>query len=173
MEARFRRSERDPERDGDLRQWQVEIVMKDDQSPRLRLQAAEAAFELVAVDHRRVGVMAGREIDAGDVHVEAVPPQPAGLVDAGAVEQAVEPGVESRRAAKGREIAPGSDERLLDGVLGPVGVAEDEPRGGIQAEDRGSCEQGKGVMIASPRSIHEILLHVAPWRRRDSDGRAQ
>lgn len=49
MEARFRRSERDSQREGDLRQRQVEVVVKDDEGPRLRLKAAEAAFELVAV----------------------------------------------------------------------------------------------------------------------------
>ena len=38
---------------GDLRQGQVEVVMKDDERPRLRLEAAEAAFELVAVVDRR------------------------------------------------------------------------------------------------------------------------
>ena len=51
--ARWRRDfavpERDPERDGDFRQRQVEIVMKDDEGPRLRLETAEAAVELVAV----------------------------------------------------------------------------------------------------------------------------
>ena len=52
VEARFRRSERDAEHDGDFRQWQVEIVMKDDEGPRLRLETAEAAVELVAVVDR-------------------------------------------------------------------------------------------------------------------------
>ena len=49
METRFRRPERDSERESDLRQRQVEIVVKHDEGPRLRLEAAEAAFELVAV----------------------------------------------------------------------------------------------------------------------------
>ncbi len=42
-----------PQRGGDLRQWQVEIVMQDDDRPLLRLEAAEATFELVAVGDRR------------------------------------------------------------------------------------------------------------------------
>ena len=96
MEARFRRSERDSERDGDLRQRQVEIVVKDDESPRLRLQAAEAAFELVAVGHDGALVVEGRVIDRGQVDIEAVTPQAARLVDAGPVEQAMKPRVEAR-----------------------------------------------------------------------------
>jgi len=106
------------------------------------------------------------------VDIEAVAPESARLVDAGPVEQAMEPGVEARRAPQCRQIAPGPDERLLDGVLGLIGVAEDEPRGRVQPEDRGSCKRRKGVMIASPRSFHELLLHVAPRRRRHRSGRA-
>ncbi len=53
VEARFRRSERDPEHVGDFGQWKVEVVMKDDQGTSLRLETAEAAFELVAVADRR------------------------------------------------------------------------------------------------------------------------
>jgi hypothetical protein len=166
MKARFRRSERNSERDGDLRQGQVEIVVKDDESPRLRLEAAEATLELVAVGHDGGLVVRGRVIDRGQVHIEAVTPKAACLVDAGAIEQSVEPSVEARRAAQGWQVAPGADERLLDGVLRLVGVTKDEPGGRIQPEDRGSCKRGEGVMIASSSSFHEILLHVAPRRRR-------
>jgi hypothetical protein len=95
VEARFRRSERDSQRDGDLWQRQVEIVVKDDDGPRLRLEPAEAAFELVTVGHDGGFVVEDRVIDRGQVHVEAVTPQAARLIDAGAVEQAVEPGVEA------------------------------------------------------------------------------
>ena len=172
MEARFRRSERDSERDGDLRQRQVEIVVKDDEGPRLRLEATEAAFELVAVGHDGGLVVEGRVIDRRQVHIEAVAPQAARLVDAGPIEQAVEPGVEASGTAQRGQVSPCPDERLLDGVLGLVGVAKDEPGGSIEPEDRGSCKLGEGVMIASSRSFHEILLHVAPRRRRGRRGRA-
>ena len=84
-------------------------------------------------------------------------PQPARLIDAGADEQPVEPGVEAVRVAQRGQVTPGSDERLLDGVLGLVGVPEDEPGGGIQAGDRGACQLGEGVMIApsalAPRGL--------------------
>jgi len=89
MKARFCRSERDFQRDGDLRQGQVEIVVKDDESPRLRLEAAEAAFELVAVGHGGSLVVEGRVIDRGQVNVKAMTPEAACLVYAGAIEQAV------------------------------------------------------------------------------------
>jgi len=147
-------------------------VVKDDEGPGLRLEATEATFELVAVDHDGVGVVEVRVIDRGQVDVEAVPPEAARLVDAGSVEQSVQPRVEPIGAAEGRQIAPGSDERLLDGVLGLVGVAEDQAGSGIEPEDRGSCKPGEGVMIAPSCPFHEILLHVAP-RRRTRDERAR
>jgi succinyl-CoA synthetase beta subunit len=85
----------------------------------------------------------------------------------------VEPGVEAIWAAQRWQITPGSDERLLDGVFGLLGIAQDEPCGRIQPEDRGSCKPGEGVMIASSCSFHEILLHVAPRRRRGRRGPAR
>jgi succinyl-CoA synthetase beta subunit len=167
MKPRLRGSEGDPERVRNLRQRQVEIVVQDDERPRLRLQAVEAAFELVAVGHGRRGVVRGRKVDRGQFHIEAMAPKAARLIDAGADEQAVEPCVEAIGAAQRWQIPPGSDERLLDGVLGLLGIAQDEPGGRIQPEDRGSCKLGEGVMIASSCSFHEFLLHVAPRRRRD------
>ena len=121
-----------------------------------------------AVDRRLVGDGGG--VDRGQFDVEAMPPEPARLIDAGADEQAVEPCVEAIWAAQRGQVTPGSDERLLDGVLGLVGIAQDEPGGSVQPEDRGACQRGEGVMIAPSRSLHEVLLHHAPrrWRgRRD------
>ena len=63
-------------------------------------------------------------------------------------EQPVEPGVEAIGAAQCGQVTPGPDERLLDGVLGLVGIAQDEPGGSVQPEERGACQRGEGVMIA-------------------------
>jgi succinyl-CoA synthetase beta subunit len=138
--------------------------MKDDERPPFRLEAAESALELVAVDHDGVRVVLVGMVDRGQLHVEAVSPQAAHLVDAGSIEQAGQPGIEAPDIAKRRKIPPRTDERLLDGVLGLVGVTEDEPGGGVEPEDRGSCKRGEGVMIAPSRSFHEFPLHVAPRR---------
>src|SRR4051812_6646131 len=89
-------------------------------------------------------------------------PAPPLLVPTGVQEEPVEPGVEAVDVAQCRQIPPAPDERLLDGVLGQVGIAEDEARGGIQSTDRGACEHGEGVMIASSRPLHEIPPHAGP-----------
>ena len=146
--------------------------MKDDEGPRLRLEAAEAAFELVAVVGDGHAVVDRRRVDGSQFDIDAMPPEPARLIDAGADEQPVEPGVEAIGAAQCGQVTPGSDERLLDGVLGLVGIAQDEPGGSVQPEDRGACQRGEGVMIAPSRSLHEFLLHHAPRRRRGRHGRA-
>src|SRR4051794_3992698 len=146
--------------------------MKDDQGPRLRLEAAEAAFELVAVVGDGQSVPDGRGVDRSEFYVDAMAPEPARLIDSGAVEQPVEPGVKAVGAAQCRQVFPGSDERLLDGVLRLVGIAQDEPGGGIQPEERGACQRREGVMIAPLRSLHEFLLHLAPRRWRGPYGRA-
>ena len=53
------------------------------------------------------------------------------------------------------------------------GIPEDEPGGGIQAGDRGACQLGEGVMIALPRSLHEVSLHPPLGVRRGRRDRAQ
>ena len=83
---------------------------------------------------------------------------------------AVKPGVETIRVAQRAQVAPGPDERLLDRVLGLFGIAQDQPGGGVEPGDRGGCKRGKGVMIAPPRSLHEISLHGSPSDKRS--GRA-
>src|SRR3954447_12804898 len=139
--------------------------MKDEERPSLRLEAAEATLELVTGGHDGRRVVKIRAIDRRQVDIQAGAPKAARFVGAGPIEEPVEPGVEARRVPEGWQVSPGPDERLLDGVLGLIGVAEDEPGGSVQPEDRGSCKRGEGVMIASPRSFHELLLHVAPRRR--------
>ena len=61
------------------------------------------------------------------------------------------------------QITPGPQERVLDGVLGLIGIPEDERGGAVEARDRRGCQHGEGVMIAPPRSLHEVTLHDVPW----------
>jgi hypothetical protein len=98
-------------------------------------------------------------LDLGELDLDASTAASPQLVPAGVQEQPVEPGLEAIDVAQRGQIPPAADERLLDGVLGQVGVTKDEPRRGIQPADRGACEHGEGIMIALPRSLHEVPLH--------------
>ena len=105
----------------------------------------------------------GGEIgDVVHVDIEATAAGPPDLVDAGVDDQATQPGVESVRVAQRGQITPGTDERVLDGVRRAIGIPEHEPGGRIEAGDRGACQLGEGVMIASPRSLHEVSRHHGP-----------
>ena len=147
--------------------------MKDDDGPHLRLESAEAAVELIAIGDGRLvaGDRRGRDVDLVEFDIDAMAPDSARLIDAGADEDPVEPGVEAVGIPQRGQITPGPDERVLHGVLGQIGIPQDEPGSGIQPGDRGACQLGEGVMIASSRSLHEFLLHHAPRRWRGRSGR--
>jgi hypothetical protein len=135
--------------------------MQDDHGPHLRLKPEEAAFELVTIGDERFDTGGRRWFEFGKLDIDTVASEPSRLIDAGIDEQPVEPRVEAVRVPQRGQHAPGLDERVLDGVLGLIWITEDEPSGTIQAGDRGGCQLGEGVMIASPRSLHEVSLHVA------------
>ena len=138
--------------------------MEDDDRPKFRFQPEKAAFELIAVGDHRGGVGHRGGIEFGQLDVHAVPACPSRLIDAGMDEQPMHPGIELVGIAQRGQITPGPDERVLDGVLGLFDIPEHEPGGAIQAGDRGACQLGEGVMIALPRSLHEVSLHHAPRR---------
>ena len=148
--------------------------MQDDDRPLLGHETAEAALELVAVgDRRQASAMEG-QVQVGDVDVDLEGPaaDAPDLVDAGVHQQSMQPGVEPIRVAQRGQITPGADEGVLDGVRRPVRVPEHEPGGRVEAGDRGACQLGEGVMIALPRSLHEVSRHHALRRWRGSGGRA-
>jgi succinyl-CoA synthetase beta subunit len=141
--------------------------MEDDEGSHLRFEPEEATFELVAIEHgrRRVGPRWGIEFGQGDV--DAVAAGASGLIDAGIDDQPMQPRVEAFGIPQRRQITPSPDECVLHRVLGGLGIPEHEPGGAIQTGDRGACQLGEGVMIALPRSVHEISLHHAPRRWHD------
>ena len=107
-----------------------------------------------------------RMVEVGQLHLDDPAPGVAHLVDARADDEPAEPGVEAIGVAERGQVPPGARERLLDGVLGPFGIAGDHAGDGIEARDRGGRQAREGVAIASPRPDHEIPIHRRPARRR-------
>src|SRR3954451_358114 len=141
--------------------------MEDEYGPQLRVEPEEAAFESVAILDRRHLVDDRGDRKSRQVDVEPVPSKPPRLIDEGANEQLMQPGIEAVRVTQRGQITPGADECVLHGVLGLFDVPEHEPGGAVQTGDRGACQLGEGVMIALPCSLHEVSLHHAPRRWRD------
>ena len=137
--------------------------MQDDQGALLRVEASEASLERIALVHGDRAVPDRGMVDGCQLDLERMSTVPARLVHAGVDEETMQPRVEALGVAERRQVAPGAHERLLGGVLAAFRVAQDEARERIEAWDRGTCQDGEGVMIAPPRLLHELqLLHCGP-----------
>jgi hypothetical protein len=98
-------------------------------------------------------MMHGRELD-----LDGPSSSTAREVETGIDGQAMEPRVEPIGLAKAGEVAPGSDQAILDRVACELGVPEDEAGGPVQPHDGSVGKLGEGVMIAVPRSLDEPSL---------------
>ena len=107
--------------------------MQDDERALLRVEAGKGLLDQVAV-RQAAGVVAGhgRFVDREDVDLDRPPASPAGLVEAGVHEEAVEPGVEPVRVTKPGQVPPGAHQGVLDRVARELRVPEDEARGRVQ-----------------------------------------
>ena len=161
--AGLRRAERNPERGRDLRQRQVEVIVKDDQGPLFGLEADEPASSSsrsTIVDSRsgdRRPRASSMKLDVDPVAPRAAAPhryrhgraagEATGRSDR-------DPGAWAGRARPGRARSA----RRPSPVRAPGGSAR-RPR---PDGDRGGCQRGEGVMIALPRPLHELSLHPEP-----------
>ena len=78
-------------------------------------------------------------------------------------DELAQPGVELVRVAKRRQVPPGADEAVLDGVARKLRVAEDQAGGCVESGDGRAGERSEGVMIALPCPFDEVsLVHDCP-----------
>jgi hypothetical protein len=162
-QPRLRRAERDAERVGERRQGHPDVVVEDQDGTMIRAEGSEGAFELVAV--RDLADL----VDHEDRHhrwqfdLDRSPSPSSDGVETGIDGQPVKPGVEPIGFAQAREVAPGSDVRVLDRVASQLPVAEDEASDRLQTRDRALDEQREGVMVASACPLDETpLIHGCP-----------
>src|SRR4029078_5795778 len=86
----------------------------------------------------------------------AMTPLTSRVVGAGVDEQPVQPGIEARPVAQSPEVAPGTHERVLDGVLSRVLVAQDPPGDRVETVVRPGRERVEGGVSAALRALHEV-----------------
>jgi len=61
-----------------------------------------------------------------------------------------------------RQLPPAPDERLLDGVLGEVRVAQDELADRVETVDLAGSQLPEGIPIAAPGSLQKVSPHARP-----------
>ena len=92
-------------------------------------------------------------------------------------QQPAQPGVEPIRITQAAEVLPGLDQRVLDGVLRSLGVAQDQAGNRKQATRAARRQRRERLQIAVPGSDHEVafdrstLVHRGRSRPRPSLGR--
>ncbi len=171
MEPRLGGGQRDPQRRGGVRQRVAQVVVEDDERPVLGIEAGEGAFHQVPVGEMAGGVAGRGNVDREDVHLDRASAAPAGLVEAGVHEQAVQPRVEPVGVAQAGQVAPGTDQGVLDSIARELRVPQDEAGGRVQPGRRRRGERGKGVVIASPCPLDELpsvhRLGPSAWAGRE------
>ena len=73
--------------------------------------------------------------------------------------EAPDPRVPGVGIAQGLEVLPCREQCVLDRVLGPIGVAEDEARQPEQSPGRGPHQLAEGVVVAGLRPLDERSIH--------------
>ena len=111
----------------------------------------------------------GRSVDRQHPQVRRPAALARRLGDADVDHEALEPRIESVRIAEALQVAPGDHQRVLEGILGPIDVAED-PLGDREEPVAPSADQvDVRLPIPVPGRLHEVAIHGSrlldgrPW----------
>ena len=158
MESRTGRASRDAERLGDLGRLVPEVVVQDEDRPLFGRQSAEPAVELVPVGYGEQVIGCGRSIDRQHAKVRCPAPLARRLGDADIDQEALKPRIEAVRIAETPEVTPGDHQRVLQGILGPIDVAEDPLGDREQSVTPNADQVDECVPIPVPCRLHEIAI---------------
>ena len=134
----------------------------------LRWQAAEAAIELIPICDAPVVVGRGRDVHRQDAEIRDPAALAFGFDETRPDDEPMEPRVEPVRIAKTRQVAPGDDERLLQGVFGAVDIAEDPVGQRVEPVAARPDQVGVRLPVTAPCRLDEIAIHRAGFRWRPS-----
>ena len=174
MQPGLRRAQGDAEGRRHVGQRHPQQVVQRDDRAVPGIQAPEGEVHELPVGQRAGMVDGGGGVDGVQLDLDRAPASAPGEIEAGVDGQAMDPGVEPLGIAKSRQVAPGPDQRLLDGVARELRVPEDQAGRRVQPRKRRVDELGEGVMIALPRAfdehslVHGDLAEPRPWRSRSS-----
>ena len=161
MQARARRPSRDVERFGNLGWGVARVVVEHENRPLFGRQPPESALELVSIGDSEELVGRGRSIDRQDPKVGHATTFTRRLADADTDDETMEPRIEPIRIAESSHVTPGDHQRVLQGILGSVDIAQD-PMGKPEQPITPRADQ---VDICLPISTlgrsHEVSIHPA------------
>src|SRR4051794_4997829 len=134
--------------------------MEHEDRPLVGRQAAEPAVELVPVADGKQVVACGRTvIDRQHSEVRGPSTLTRRLGDADIDQQALEPRIESVRIAEPLQVTPGDHQRILEGILGPIDVAQDPLGDGEQPVGPNADQVDVRVPIPVPCRLDEVAIH--------------
>jgi len=133
--------------------------MEDEDRPLLGREPAEPAIEQIAVSDAEELVRGGRPVDRQGPEVGGPAALPRRLSDADVDEEPLQPRVEAVRIAEPAKVAPGDHQRVLQGILGPIDVAQD-PLGDHEQPVAANADQVDiRLPIPAAGRLHEIAIH--------------
>jgi len=160
------RADRDTEDLGDLGRFAALEVAQHEQRPLLRCETTEAPLELIPIGDAKVVIAGGGDVHGQDVKVGNEAALTRRLGQARADDEAMEPRVESVRIAEAPQVTPCDHQRFLQGILGPIGVAEDPLRERVEAVATNADQVGVGLPVTVPCRLDEIAIHGSVPRLR-------
>ncbi len=137
--------------------------MQDDDGTVLGSEGSERPLEGIALVNGNGLVGSSRSVDRERSNVGGPPPVATELLVTGVHDEPVQPHLEATRVTQPWQLAPGEEECLLDGVLGPLDVAKDPIRDGVAAVTVQIDQLREGALVAVPRPLDQPLSHDRPF----------
>jgi hypothetical protein len=131
--------------------------MKNDGCSLIGLQPPEAPIQLIVVIDQS-DVIASRRIESSHSHLRGLTYPAPSLVGAGVHDQPMEPCLPALWIAQVRQALPRSDQGILNGVLGLMGVTKHEPGNPIQSINGCGCKDFERPVVAAASGFDEIAL---------------
>jgi hypothetical protein len=134
-------------------------VVEHEDRPLFGRQPAEPTFQQVTVGDGDQIVGSGRSVDRQDPKVRGSTTLARRMVDADVDEEALKPRIEAVRIAEAPQITPGDHQRVLEGILGPIDIAEDTLCGREEVVLANADQVDIRRPIPVPRRLDEIAVH--------------
>jgi hypothetical protein len=159
MESRSDRPGREAEQLGDLRRGVSDEVMQDEDRALFRCKPSESTVELVAIGDRQQIVGRLWTVHRQHPEIRRTASLPGCLSDTHVGEEAMDPRVEPVRIAEARKVTPGDHQRILQGIFGPIDVAEDPMRDREESVASRADQVDECRLVATLRRLDEVAIH--------------